>query len=149
MVVKRVSSVNLNVEGENTYFLSQVSRMDDSTLHSDMSKLKDNPLLLDIKKLKLHDFISIHGKSIKVCFEDRELEEIFLSMNEQIMYLKDKVDIIGKELVSRNKDFMGVTTRFAKLISKVYKLNKSFWFRLKFLFTGTKGWVDEFKELNT
>ena len=136
MVVKMVSSVKLNVEDENTSFLSQASRVNDNTL------------LLDIKKLKFHDFISAHGKPIKVCFEDSELEEIFLSMNEQIMYLKDKVNIISDELVDGDKDFLNVTTRFAKLISKVHKLNKNFWLRLKFLFTGTKGWKDEFKELN-
>jgi hypothetical protein len=70
-------------------------------------------------------------------------------MKDRIRYLEDRVSIIDKELVDRNKDFTNITARFAKLISKVYKLNKSFWFRLKFLFTGTKGWVDEFKELNT
>lgn len=147
MVVKRVSSVNLNIEGENTSFLSQVSRMDDSTLYSDMSKLKANPLLLDTKNLKIYDFVRYNNSSVNLCFEDKDIENIFLYMKDRIVYLEDRVDIIDKELVSRNKDFLNVTTRFAKLIYKVHQLDKSFWLRLKFLFRGIKLWGDEFKDL--
>jgi hypothetical protein len=141
MVVKRVSSVNLNVEGENTSFLSQVSRMDDSTLYSEKADA-----LLNVRHVKLYDF-NVHGKPVNLCFEDKDVEKIFLHMKDRIRYLEDRVSIIDKELVDRNKDFTNITARFAKLIYKVHKLNKSFWLRLKFLFTGTKAWKDEFKEL--
>lgn len=143
MVVKKVSGVNINVENDNASFLSTRSRVNDSTLYSDF---KGN-VKIDVNNLKVYDFIN-DNNSIKLCFEDKELENVFKFMNEKIMFLEDKIEIIDRELVNRNKDFIDVTARLAKLIYKVYRL-KGFWSRLKFLFTGTKGWQDEFKELNT
>lgn len=147
MIVKKVSSVNLNVEDENTSFLRMRSRMNDSTLYLGTINAKEKDLIIDIDRLKIYKY-TIKDKPINMCIEDKEVEDIILDMNDKYMLLQEKVGVLDKELSNRNKDFSDVTARFAKLIYKVHRL-KGFWSRFKFLFTGTKGWKDEFKELNS